>query len=361
MFRLIAAAAFAAVLMPLPSYAVDAEVLAFFAKDLRGASDSPLTGRYAGSVILARTEKAFDEIKLPSGPAEGASYSDAKKFSATITAQGKVTRSIYIAPQGRSSLEVTANFADALAAKGFEPVFRCSGDACGESFVTLKYRWDKPETKVIGNNYEQVRGLLVDAAFDQLVDVRYSLFKKTAAEGDTYVAVYAGVHRGGGFGDYSAALADRPGVLLEIVEPRAMEKRMAMVSAEEIGGDLAKQGKAIFYGIQFDFDKADIKPESENQLAEMAKFLKANGQLRAFIIGHTDNKGTGLQRVAVEPPCRCGGEGAGCALRHSGPTDDRAGPWAAVAGRHQPHRGRPGQEPPRRAGRAVDTSERRAG
>jgi OOP family OmpA-OmpF porin len=292
MFRLIVVAAFAAVLAPAPSYAVDAQVLAFFNKDLPGASDSPLTGRYAGSFILARTQKAFDEIKLPSGPSEGASYSNDKKFSAMVTAQGTVTRSIYIAPVGRSSLEVTANFADALAAKGFEPVFRCSGEACGESFVVLKYRWDKPETKVLGNNYEQLRQLLVDAVFDELVDVRYSLFKKTAAEGDTYVAVYGGVHRGGSFGDYSAALADRPGVLLEIVEPRKMDKRMEMVSAEEIGGDLAKQGKAIFYGIQFAFDKADIKPESESQLAEMAKFMKANSQLRAFIIGHTDNKGT---------------------------------------------------------------------
>jgi OOP family OmpA-OmpF porin len=291
MFRLIAAAAFAVVLMPLPSYAVDAEVLAFFAKDLRGANDSPLTGRYAGSVILARTEKAFDEIKLPSGPAQGASYSDDKKFSAMVTAQGKVTRSIYIAPEGRSSLEVTSNFADALTAKGFEPVFRCSGEACGESFVVLKYRWDKPATMVLGGNYEQLRKLLVEAAFDELVDVRYSLFKKTAAEGDTYVAVYGGVHRGGTFGDYSAALADRAGVLLEIVEPKAMDKRMVMVSAEEIGGSFATQGKAIFYGIQFDFDKADIKPESESQLAEMAKFMKANAQLRAFVIGHTDNKG----------------------------------------------------------------------
>lgn len=203
-----------------------------------------------------------------------------------------MTRAIYIAPLGRSSLEVTANFVDSLTAKGFEPVFRCTGAECGESFVTLKYRWDKPETKVLGTDYEHKRKLMVDAAFDQLVDVRYGLFKKATAEGDTYVAIYAGVHRGGSFGDSSAALADRSGVLLEIVEPRAMEKRMAMVSADEIGGDLASKGKAVFYGILFDFDKADIKPESEPQLAEMAKFLRASANLRAFVIGHTDNKGS---------------------------------------------------------------------
>lgn len=279
-------------LSPPAQAAPDAQTLALFNADLPGTGDHPLVGRYAGSVILARTQKAFDEIALPSGAAEGKSYSDNKKFSAAVTAQGTVTRMIYVAPQGRSSLEVSANFVDSLAAKGFEPVFRCSGDACGESFVSLKYRWNKPETKVLGNNYEHRRKMMVDAVFDQLVDVRYGLFKKAAPEGDTLVAIYSGVHRGGTFGDSSAALQDRVGVLVEVVEPRAMEKRMAMVSAAEIGGTLASQGKAVFYGILFDFDKADIKSESEPQLAEMAKFLKANAALRAYVIGHTDNKGT---------------------------------------------------------------------
>lgn len=293
MFRLLAAAAFAVVVLPLPSYAaMDRDLIPYFTKDLQGAGDHPLTGRYGGSVILARTQKAFDEIKLPSGKADGASYSNDKKFSSMVTAQGVVTRSIYLAPEGRSSLEVTKNFNDAIAAKGFDPVFRCSGEDCGESFVVLKYRWDRPETKVIGANYDQLRRLLIEAAFDELIDVRYTLFKKSAPEGDTYVAVYGGTHSGGTFGTYSEALRDRVGVLVEVVEPKAMDKRMVMVSAEEIGGDVAKQGKAIFYGIQFDFDKADIKPESESQLAEMAKFMKTNAQLRAFIIGHSDNKGT---------------------------------------------------------------------
>lgn len=260
--------------------------------DLRGTADHPLTGRYTGSVILAQTGKAFDELKLPSGRAEGQSYDNNKKFSAQVTAQGKVTRTIYIAPQGRSSLEVMTNFTDAVAAKGFEPVYRCTAAECGDSFVTLKYRWDLNEAKVLGENYEHQRRLMVDAVFDQLVDIRYTLFKKTGADGDSYVGLYGGLHRGGGFGNNSAALSDRVGVLVEIVEPRAMDRRMEVVSAAEIGSKVMADGKAIFYGIQFDFDKADIKPESEPQLGEMAKFLTANPAAKVFIVGHTDNKGT---------------------------------------------------------------------
>jgi len=291
MIRVVVAAAIAAIFVS-PAKAASPQAEALLQKDLPGASDHPLVGRYAGSVLIARTQKAFDEIKLPSGKAEGKSYSSDKKFSSEVTAQGTVTRAIYIAPPGRSSLEVTANFVDSVMAKGFQPVFRCAGDECGESFVVLKYRWNNAGSKVLGPNFDHIRRMMVDAVFDQLVDVRYGLFKKPAPEGDTYVAIYGGVHRGGGFGDSSAALADRPGVLLEVVEPRAMEKRMAMVTADEIGGDLAKQGKAVFYGILFDFDKADIKADSEPQLAEMAKFLKSNPQIKAFIIGHTDNKGS---------------------------------------------------------------------
>ena len=54
-----------------------------------------------------------------------------------------------------------------------------------------------------------------------------------------------------------------------------METKMVTLKAEEITSDIAKDGRAVFYGILFDFDKADIKPESEPQLVEMAKALKA--------------------------------------------------------------------------------------
>lgn len=291
-FRPFAAVA-AWVLLVMPAAAqLSPELQAIMTRDLRGAGDHPLVGRYQGAVLIAQTVKAFDELAVPSGPAEGKPYANDKKFSATVTGQGKVTRAVYVAPSGRSSLEVTTNFVGAIAAKGFEPVFRCADEACGESFVTLKYRWDKPATKVVGENYEQLRRLMIDAVFDQLIDVRYTLFKKSAPEGDTLVAIYGGTHRGGGFGTYSTALQDRVGVLVEVVEPRAMDRRMVVVSAAEIGGKVMAEGKVVFYGIQFDFDKADIKPESEPQLAEMAKFLAGQPQARVFIVGHTDNKGT---------------------------------------------------------------------
>lgn len=259
-------------------------------RDVPGAADHPLVRRYQGAVLLAQTAKAYDELVLPAGPAEGRSFAANQKFAAIVTAQGKATRAIYVAPPGRSSMEVTMNFTDAVVGKGFETVFTCAGTTCGESFSVLKYRWNRPETKVQGENYDRARKLMVDAVFDQLIETRYSLFRKSSAEGDTYVAVYGGLHRGGGFGDNSVALQDRVGVLVEVVEPRQMDRSMMVVSAAEIGDRVAAEGRAVFYGVQFESDRADIKPDSERQLAEMAKYLQSNPQTRVYIIAHTDNK-----------------------------------------------------------------------
>ncbi len=70
-----------------------------------------------------------------------------------------------------------------------------------------------------------------------------------------------------------------------------MEQRITTVSSAEISSAIASQGRVSLYGIYFDFDKAEIKSESEPQLAEMAKFLKSAPDVRVFVLGHTDNKG----------------------------------------------------------------------
>jgi outer membrane protein OmpA-like peptidoglycan-associated protein len=276
----------AAYAAPDPRYVTEAE------KDAPGAADLALSRRYQGSFILGQTVKAFDELDLVAGPAEGKSWDSGKKFSKLIPSQGKVTRTAYLTPLNRSSLEVIQNFKNELSGKGFSPVFECAKEACGESFSVLKYRWDNKAAQPVGPNYTQIRQLLLNAVFDQVLDLRYALMKKSGPEGDTYVALYAGVNTGGGHGSFSDVVRDRASILVEAVEPKGMETRMETVAAEKIAGDLSAQGRAVFYGIFFDFDKAAVKPESAPQLAEMAKAMKAEPKMKVYIVGHSDNKGT---------------------------------------------------------------------
>lgn len=270
---------------------IDPAYVAMLAKDAPRAADHPLTGRYKGASLLAQSVKAFDERALPAGPAEGKSYQKDKHFSKIETVRGKVTRSVYVAPPDRSSLEIYENHRDILKEKGFEPVFECAKENCGQSFPSLKYNWQDKTTQVESEGYEHTRSLAVQAVFDRVQDPRYGLFRKTTPEGDAYVALYAALNAGGTHGDFSQLLNDRAAILVETVEPRSMEKRMVTQSAEEIGGKITAEGRATFYNILFDFDKAELKPESAPQIAEMARFLKENPQARIFIIGHTDNKG----------------------------------------------------------------------
>ncbi|HEY5796339.1 MAG TPA: OmpA family protein [Bosea sp. (in: a-proteobacteria)] len=64
-----------------------------------------------------------------------------------------------------------------------------------------------------------------------------------------------------------------------------------VTDANQLGRDLEAKGRTNVYGILFEIDKADIKPESQSQLAAIADLLTRNPGLRLDVIGHTDNRG----------------------------------------------------------------------
>jgi outer membrane protein OmpA-like peptidoglycan-associated protein len=80
-------------------------------------------------------------------------------------------------------------------------------------------------------------------------------------------------------------------IWLRIVEKKEMEQQI-VADAASFGNDLKASGHAAVYGIYFDSGKADIKPESAQAVGEIAKLLKANPELKIFVVGHTDNTGS---------------------------------------------------------------------
>ena len=67
---------------------------------------------------------------------------------------------------------------------------------------------------------------------------------------------------------------------------------MVTVSAKELASEIGAAGHVAVYGVYFDTDKAEIKPESAPALQEMAKLLEQQPRLDVAIVGHTDNVGT---------------------------------------------------------------------
>jgi outer membrane protein OmpA-like peptidoglycan-associated protein len=81
------------------------------------------------------------------------------------------------------------------------------------------------------------------------------------------------------------------GYRLTIVEKSEMAQEV-VADAKSLMSDITATGHASVYGIYFDFDKADIKPESEPAIKEIAKLLQENKGLKIYLVGHTDNVGS---------------------------------------------------------------------
>jgi OOP family OmpA-OmpF porin len=75
-----------------------------------------------------------------------------------------------------------------------------------------------------------------------------------------------------------------------IIEEAEMQQDI-VVNANAMLSDINAQGHVALYGIYFDFDKSEIKPESEFTLKEISNLLSQNPTLNLYVVGHTDNVG----------------------------------------------------------------------
>lgn len=78
------------------------------------------------------------------------------------------------------------------------------------------------------------------------------------------------------------------GYVVTIVEKQAMVQEV-VANAEIFRTGLKTSGHVEVPGIYFDTGKAELKPQSEAALAEIAKLLKAEPNLKVYVVGHTDN------------------------------------------------------------------------
>ena len=77
---------------------------------------------------------------------------------------------------------------------------------------------------------------------------------------------------------------------LTFVEKEAMKQEVT-ADANFMSEGISSTGHVAIYGIYLDFNKSDVKPESDPALQEISKLLSGNPNLKVFIVGHTDNVG----------------------------------------------------------------------
>jgi outer membrane protein OmpA-like peptidoglycan-associated protein len=78
---------------------------------------------------------------------------------------------------------------------------------------------------------------------------------------------------------------------LRIVQREGMTQEI-VANAQVFQNEIRAAGHAAVYGITFDTDSANIKPESAVAVGEIAKLLKTDAGLKIFVVGHTDNTGS---------------------------------------------------------------------
>ena len=241
--------------------------------DSPGSEDHSMVTRYEGSFIDGYEIKEFDEFILPLGPIvrkEGKLVADEQ-----AVLEGQITRILYRGPDERSSLEIIRNYQSALESAGFEVLYSCGSD-CGRNFSTLLY--GPMEMRIMNTKTS-------GSAFDIPQDLRYLAAKMSDAKRTVHVSIVTAFDNGFG------KLSKRPVTLLEIIESKTMDTGMVTVDAEAIGKGIDATGHMAIYGVLFDTNSAEIKPESDPVLAEIAKLLQSRPSLKILVVGHTDNQG----------------------------------------------------------------------
>lgn len=265
--------------------------------DLPGSADSPLLRRYEGSLIVAYERKGLREFSLPLAPLERVEgrrdNSNNQVFEPKRKKDlvGAYTRISYLLPPDVSPLEVTGNYTDEIKRQGGKVLFECAGDACGGD----------PKRGVAGGGghmslamylypansmtelYHSLGGCLLNA---QVTDKRYlaAELPQKGAHVSIYAVTVAPQACERGFGNRTVAM-------VQIVEGKERENKMVTVSAADLAKSISEEGRAAVYGIYFDTNKAEVKPESDPTLEQIAQMLKDSPSMKVLIVGHTDNVG----------------------------------------------------------------------
>lgn len=260
-----------------------------WAIDVAGGLDHPLLQRYTDSWLIAYQQQSFAQTSFP-----GKLGLDNKNhFLAPVTVEGQVTRLVYLAPPGKTPLEVQRNYEQALAAAGFKAVVSCT---------PRQPLCEKMRYGFVDERYDQLKQANFAASRDRqsdpkLADAMRSLGGVNMVGTEDLFFTYGTLSRNGATVHvmvntgkvYSSPFV---GTYIEIAEPKAMLGGQVTVNADALKNSLQAEGKIALYGIYFDTGKAELKPESKAQLDEMARLLKAQPALKVYIVGHTDNQGT---------------------------------------------------------------------
>ena len=266
--------------------------------DRKGSKDHSLLQRYEGSLIVGYEQQSYGELTLPLSKLEPVPDKrddhNNRYFEPKLkkSLEGPYTRLVYLLPANRSPLEVLRNYQQEIQGKGGRILFECKAEACGgDSNRSSSGGGGEMSLSMYLLPEESVKEEAFSngscAVTSDITDQYYASAEIPSVAAHVSVLTFS-------LRDslYCKAFNDRTIAIIDIVEGKLREQKMVTVKAEDMAQQISSAGSVALYGIYFDFNKAEIKPESNPTLEQIAKLLKSSHDLKLLVVGHTDNVGS---------------------------------------------------------------------
>lgn len=277
--------------------------------DAAKTADHPAMKRYEGSLILSQTRREYDSFTMPlsvlkavPGKKVGSLTVKAYEPEQKLTLEGAYTRTIYLGPEGRSSVEIFRNYLDEVTANGGKVLYQCQGANCGgdptrsvggnggiQSLAMYLFPPDELDANLLSNAW-------CGAAVRPIADQHY-LVAKLGASGPTVSVLTYRVRDKNKL--TCGAFNGRTIAVLDILQDQARDQKMVTVKADQMAAQLSREGTVALYGIFFDTGKASVQSKSDSTLEQVGKLMAADPSLQLLVVGHTDNQGSFKQNMKL--------------------------------------------------------------
>lgn len=233
----------------------------FAQQDVPNSKDHPLLSRFKGSWIYKYNVRQFETYTYPSS----SELVDYNKLKEPESIDGEYTFIEYASPEGVTATQIYRTYETQLTKAGFKIVFNCRTSECGDMPMHFVREYVDGST-ALGNSMVGDRGSFMVAT--------------GSYENDPYyVVIVVGEDRRNNNSRY----------LLNIIRQEKLDTDKVDVTS--VTDKLETEGRFAFYGIQFDLNSAELKPESTEALQLMADYLVQSPDSEVLIVGHTDNSG----------------------------------------------------------------------